>query len=146
MKKKNIIFGGIGLCVCIVGSVWFFKNKKDAVIVKQQHLHEAQNEIQVQKDVSGITAHVLRDHITPHEVALREMDFAGEQKKWIIVQIPDRDAWDVIDSEKKKDILRGLINTSRLQGDNDFGGVQIKYGDAVVMQGWWDVVKKYVIL
>ncbi len=143
-----MIVGGI-VCsiILLVGAVVIYNR------MPQHAPHTPEDDIQAQKralqkqNVAGLTEHAFVHSPVAHHTTIENKMHDDVQKEWLVVHVDDVAQWQAIDTDKKTQIMEGLINTSRLRIDRDFGGVQIvDHNGDIVVQGWWSDAKKYVIL
>lgn len=142
MKKRTIGFVFCVLAVILIIAFFGCKKKTDEVLPVQEVLQNEREE----KNISGIAQLVFADLNITHSTTIEEKEIAGEMKEWLVVQLDRVDEWNSLESEKKEEILKDLINTSRLQIDRDFGGVQIIFEDNILIKGRWSSKEGYVIM
>jgi hypothetical protein len=150
MRKRSLAALGIG--VVTVGALGVYGLKhKDAndshVVDESEHgvVQDGVRENTIEGDVSGITAEVFSGMNIAYTTTIAEDEFEDQSRQWLIVSLEDRNTWDALGTDEREEIMRGLVNTSRLQIDRDFGGVQILFGSETLMHGWWSD-EGYVIL
>lgn len=147
MKRKYvfvivIVINTFLIIVCGIVFIYFRSADEQNIPVETV----VDDNIQKEKNVLGIVDYALGDdelqYIT--QIGYREVD--GTKKECVIVTLESVTAWESLSSERRDEIVKGLINTSRLQIDKAVGCVVIEYYDRVVTEGFWRSVGGYVII
>ena len=142
--KKNILIGAsVIIFFVIVITIYCF------IFVKKHNNSGKEINIvtdQERQDANGIVDHVLNQEGIEYTSTVGEGLWQEEKKQWLVISIQDSQKWQNLTQEKKEEMMRGFINTSRLQIDREFGGIRIMSGQEKLMEGFWRFDQGYVII
>lgn len=143
MNRKTMLLVGI-VCIligcCIFMAIYKKSTREDGM---QEAVAEEEGRLRIRNAV-GVTDHVF-DTVSISQSSTMEMHgHEGVDRMWLVVNVADAGAWHDLRDTDKKGLMQGLINTSRLQGDRDFGGVMIRADGGVSVRGWWQKDRGYV--
>ncbi len=140
-KTQYIIIGGVCVVFAITATLFFVK--KD---VKNRTQVEELITEQEKEDADGVAGYIFDKENILYTTAVVKKQWHEQDGYWLEVSIADMMQWKMFTAEKKEEIIKGLINTSRLQIDRDFGGVLMIYEGQIFMTGWWQRDQGYVII
>lgn len=144
-KRLFIIIGFSILCIIIIILVVLY-NRNNEVNNNVENMSKKEERILREKNVSGITQYTFSDDSLQYTTQVAYRDIEGNQKECIVVELESVDVWSQIDKERQIEIVEGLINTSRLQIDKEFGCVVLENLGLVLIEGFWQDVGGYVII
>ncbi len=148
LQQKRLFTVGLSIVgIGIIGLAIIY-NYNNKIKNNVNDTFEEKSKISREKDVAGIVDYTLVDSDNSleytSEIAYRDID--NMQKECIVIEIKNIDTWNALEREKQSKIMKGLINTSRLQVDKLSGCVVVEYLDMRVSEGSWEGAKGYVII
>lgn len=136
------------LCIGIVGLISLYRGKQtdhQKQIIMKEQVQEF-NRLQKKKNVTGITELTLDGTSLEYSVQVFEREINSKRKECLVVEIESVNEWNKLGREKRIEIMKGLINTSRLQIDKNFGCAIIESRGSRISTGLWQNDSGYVII
>ncbi len=146
MEQKKLFFVvGIVAIVFIVIGVIIFGGFRDE---KKQGVAEIveDDSVQKEKNIAGIAEYTFSEDDLESETRIEMREVDGNQKECMVIVLEDATAWEQLSDERRDEIMKGFINTSRLQIDREFGCVVVEHQSVVMMEGFWRNDGGYVIM